>query len=354
VNTSIVKASILVALVLAPALLLTSCWYTKQASYFLSERIRSVPLSKLAKDPGASQELIELIQRVARIRAFAIDELGLASSTNYTRYVTLDKGYVADVVQACASDSFTRHYWKYPVVGALPYKGFYEKADAEREARRLKTAGLDVLVRSVDAFSSLGYFIDPLYSFMTEYDEGDLAELIIHESAHAALFIRGADQFNEEFATFIGRVGTEQYLTAYYGQDSALLAEREERRADGEVFVAFLKETARLLDLVYTDKSISSADKAIQKSKIIAERARIFSDTSADLFKQDQYGTFDMATINNAYIDLYRLYEEDLSLYYSWFEKKAESSIRNLVSSLTELSKGSGKDIKMTMKEQLH
>jgi predicted aminopeptidase len=353
VNTSTFKITLMLACALLPLLLLSSCWYTKQATYFLAERARSVPVNRVAKIPETTDAVLAMLRKVDEIRAFAVDELGLSSSRNYTRYVTMDKDYVADVVQACAADSFTRHYWKYPVVGALPYKGFYEKADADQEARRLKSAGLDVLVRKVDAFSSLGYFIDPLYSFMAQYDEGDLAELIIHESAHAALFIRGADQFNEEFATFIGRQGAEEYLSKRYGQESAPLTKKKDDRVDSETFVAFLKETARLLDIVYSDESLSAVDKVSRKSGIISRRATLFTQTSKTLFKNDRYGSFDMATINNAFIDMYRLYEEDLSLYYGWFEKVADRSIKIFVSSLIELAKTSGKGIKEAMIKRL-
>jgi predicted aminopeptidase len=241
-NFPILRFSLLILALLA-VVSSTSCWYTRQAFHFLSERASAVPVERMAGDPEVSVEVKQFLEHVGTIRRFAAEELGLEDSRNYTRYVTLDRDYVADVVSACESASFKRYYWRYPIVGSLPYKGFYVEADAKREASRLKAAGLDVIVRKVDAFSSLGYFTDPLYSFMANYDIDVIAELVFHESAHATLFIKGADQFNEEFATFLGRKAADFYLHSVYGPDSALMEARAERNADGDAFVAYLKET---------------------------------------------------------------------------------------------------------------
>jgi len=329
--------------------LLSSCWYTTQAAYFLSERARARPVSKVATDADLPDSVQELFATVERVRTFAVDSAGLNPGKNYTRYVAVDKDYVADVVSACAADSFDRHYWRYPLVGALPYKGFYRKADASKEAARLKAAGLDVIVREVEAFSSLGYFTDPLYSFMASYDEDVIVELVIHESAHATLFIKGADQFNEEFATFLGRKGAELYLAERYGNDSPELARRRERQASGEFFVAYLRETAKLLELIYDDGSMQADEKLRRKASIIAARADEYKNIATKTAVAEAYRDFDMGTVNNAYLDLYRLYEEDLGLYQSWFETVAAGSIPSFVSSLVELSKTAGSGIKAAM-----
>ena len=333
--------------------LLSSCWYTTQAMYFLSERARSRPVVRVAADADLPARARDLFATVDRVRKFAVDAAGLAPGKNYTRYVAVDKDYVADVVSACASDSFDRHYWRYPLVGALPYKGFYRKADATKEAARLKAAGLDIIVREVEAFSSLGYFTDPLYSFMASYDEDVVAELVIHESAHATLFIKGADQFNEEFATFLGRKGAEQYLADRYGDDSPELAKRRERQAGGKFFVDFLKETARLLELVYDDGSIQADEKLRRKASIIDARAAEYKDAAMKKVVAEAYRNFDMGTVNNAYLDLYRLYEEDLDLYQSWYDTVAAGSITSFVSSLVKLSKTAGSGIKAAMAARL-
>lgn len=332
---------------------LSSCWLGKQASYFLAERLRSVPVSSVEGKPDTSPELKTLLTRVESVREFSVSVVGLKPTRNYTRYVTVDKRYVADVVSACASDSFDRYMWHYPVLGALPYKGFYERADAERERDRLKAAGLDVIVRQVDAFSSLGFFTDPLYSFMVKYDEDVIADMIIHESAHATLFIKGADQFNEEFATFIGRIGADIYVEQHYGKDSPEFRRRLDSRRDADAFVAFLKDTAHELDKVYHDAALSKSDKLDKKAEIIKERARVFKDQASRLFVDEGYRDFDMSGINNAYIDLYRLYEDDLDLYQRRFDVVADGSLPRFVDSMLLLARSSGASIKAAMAEEL-
>ena len=332
---------------------LSSCWYVKQAASFLGERARAVPVDRILADPKTPGKVAVFLDLVQRVRDFSVDDIGLSPTRNYTRYVALDKDYVADVVSACARDSFQRHYWRYPILGALPYKGFYDRADAEAEAARLKKAGLDVIVRRVDAFSSRGYFTDPLYSFMADYDEDVVAELIIHESAHATLFIKGADQFNEEFATFVGRKGAERYLEKRYGAGSEQLAARRRRAADGTAFTEFLKGTAALLEDVYLDESLSVEEKIKRKGTILAERAKVYRSEADTLFAGDGYRAFDMGAVNNAYIDLYRLYEEDLALFDAWFVRIADGSLTAFIDSLSALAKSSGKDIKTAMATRL-
>ncbi len=338
---------------LSASLLSSSCWYVRQAGHFLSERARAVPVSRLEADPGSPEELRRFLSLVEDVRAFATEQAGLKPTRNYTGYVALDRDYVADVVSACAADSFTRYHWRYPFLGELPYKGFYRREDAEEEVARLKAAGLDVIIRKVDAFSSLGFFRDPLYSFMTAYPPDALAELILHESAHATLFIKGAGQFNEEFATFTGRVAAEAWLAMRYGPDSPELAARRARRADGEAFTAWLAETARLLDAAYRDAAMTPEDKLERKASIIAERAAAYREAAPRLFSGEGYRSFDMGSINNAYLDLYRLYEEDLSLYRRWYDEAAGGELPRFISSLLELEREAGTDIKQAMLQRL-
>jgi len=351
-NIPILRLSLFLFVVFS-ILSMSSCWYTKQAFHFLSERASAVPSERVANDPDSQDDVRLFLKNVEMIRKFAVDMLGMAASSNYTRYVTLDRDYVADVVSACASTSFTRHYWRYPIVGSLPYKGFYVEPDAKREVERLKAAGLDVIVRKVDAFSSLGYFSDPLYSFMVKYELDVIAELIFHESAHATLFIKGADQFNEEFATFLGRKATESYLDSVYGPDSNTAVVRRQRAADGEAFVSFLKETARLLDLIYNNQELDTAARLLKKQQLIKARADVYREKSALMFSGAGYKEFDMGTINNAFIDMYRLYEEDLNMFEAWYNDIAMESLPQFIYTLKELSNISGKNIKEAMVRRL-
>lgn len=332
--------------------ILGSCWYLKQGSAFLGEKASAVSMKTLAKKADSPPELLDFIELVDELRNFATERLGLNTKKNYTNYITVEKGYIADVVSACDADSFRRYQWRYPILGSLPYKGFYNKDDALKEVARLKAAGLDVVMREVDAFSSLGIFSDPVYSFMINYDEDVLAELIFHESTHATIFIKGAEQFNEELATFTGRMAAELWLEEKYGPGSAELKKRKDRQADRASFVNWLHETGLLLEEVYSTDA-SRDEKLEQKRAIITARAEEFRQLAPLLFINPAWADFDMSQINNAYIDLYRLYEEDLSLYERWFTQIADGSLSEFIRTIAVLAKEAGRKKNADLKEEM-
>jgi predicted aminopeptidase len=332
------KKALRLALVWAAGALLSSCWYAKQGAAFAGERLSARSLPSLARDKASPPELLRFIELVEDIRAFGVDELGLKPTKNYGSYVESTKGYVADVLSACAPDAFERHYWTYPFLGKLPYKGYYERDDALKEAARLKADGLDVIMRPVDAFSSLGMARDPVYSFMSDWDAYSLAELILHESLHATIFLKGQDQFNEEFASFVGRKGAELYLAARYGDNAEPALANALRRGDAARFAAFLKETAALLEALYSRQDLSREEKLAEKARVIAERAELYKAEAAG-YSAAGYRSFDMGGINNAYLDLYRLYEDDLSLYERLLGDKAQGSLKALIAYVIASSK---------------
>lgn len=323
------------------ALTLSSCYVTNQGFMYLSLRARAVGLDKVLSDSEAPEELKDLVRRAERIRTFAISELGLRDTRNYRSLVRLDSDRLATVVSACDPASFDRYLWNYPVVGALPYKGFFKSEDAEREAARLRALGLDTLVRPVDAFSTLGYLSDPLFSIFAKYDDGELAELIIHELAHATVFAKRAEQFNEEFATFVGRQGARIYIARTYGPSSPELSALDDSRKDAEAFAVYLRETADLLQGVYSSNQ-TREDKLAAKSEIIDSRAVEFRQSASGTFRQTSYRDFPMEKINNAYLDLYRLYEGDLRLYAEYMERVCEGDLAAFIQSVAAISKSVG------------
>lgn len=348
-------ANLLVKLCLAGILMIsmTGCWYIEQAWGYFHDRLSAVPLDQFIKKNNADTELKTFNDIIHRVKQFAVEKLKLTLTKNYTKIVPTNKDYVATVVSACSADSFTRYYWNYPLVGAMPYRGYYNKKKAQQEADRLKALGYDVYIRNVEAFSSLGYFSDPLYTFMKKYSEDEIAELIFHESAHATLYIKGASQFNEEFATFIGREATLAYLETIYGKDSTLIKKRIEQEHDHKLFIQFLQETARQLEIIYNNTSLTKTEKLSLKQKIIDQRADEYETTMAQLFINPNYVIFNMRSINNAYIDLYRLYEDDLSLYEQWFREKSQSDIQTFIADMKKLAKVYTSNIKDAMKKEL-
>jgi predicted aminopeptidase len=317
------------ALLLAVCALFSGCYTLKQGTAMLSYLGRAVPLESLLEagagvDTFDAEKTRRFVELVEDIRRFAGEELGLKMSKNYTRYVQLDRNFLAAVVSASAADSFTRHEWHYPVVGVMPYKGFFNVADARKERVKLEKKGLDVWIRSVDAFSTLGWFRDPLYSYMRDYAPHRLADLIIHEQFHATVFIKGHVQFNEEFSEFVGSEGARQYMESRYGADSpeyrAMFAGKDDNRA----YVDFIRQLIAELETLY----ISGAgrdEKLREKERIIAAAKERFSAEYTSRFKSDNYRGFSELPINNAYLELYRLYYAEDNFFADLYERSGRN-----------------------------
>jgi len=296
--------------------LFPGCYTIKQGVTLLGYLNRAIPLEKTDNE--------EFVNLVNDIRKFAMEELGLAMSKNYTRYVELDRDYLAAVVSASAKDSFRRHEWRFPIVGAMPYKGFFNIEDARKERTKLEKKDLDVWVRKVDAFSTLGWFKDPLYSYMSGYSVGRLADLIIHELVHATVFIKGQVKFNEELAEFIGSEGAKLYVESRYGADSKEY--RESFSSDGEYkkYVAFIQELIAELDGLYS-REIDRETKLIEKEKIILAAKERFNAEYETRFSSDSYRGFSTLPVNNAYLELYRIYHAQDNFYSDLYERSGKT-----------------------------
>lgn len=346
-----VRAGLALILAIIFAAGLSGCYLSDQASRFLALQARARPAASLLADPKTPAPERDLLERVAKIRAFAVENIGLRNTKSFRSLVEIDGDRVATVVQACAALSFDRYLWSYPVVGKLPYKGFYDPKDAEKERDRLKAQGYDVIVRGVDSFSTLGWFADPLYSFMESYKDAELAELVIHEMTHATAFSRSPGDFNEELATFVGRSGADEYLAATRGPDSPDLAEARRGRGDEEAFASFLRGTAAELEKLYEEK-IPDADKRAKKAEIIAARAALYRKDYAPRFGSEAYRNFPMDRMNNAYLDLYKLYEGEPALYADYERAICGGDLRRFVREAVRLAAARG-DPKAVMRAEL-
>jgi predicted aminopeptidase len=295
------------ALLTLGILLFSGCYTIKQGTTMLGYLGKAAPLEKLAAGE-TDADTLAFVNRVTDIRRFAMEELGLKKSKNYTRYVEIDRDYLAAVVSACGADSFTRREWTFPVVGTVPYKGFFDPRDAGKEAAKLKAEGLDVWIRGVDAFSTLGWFKDPLYSYMKNYSDYQLADLIIHELLHATVFVRGQVQFNEQLAEFVGSTGARLYIENRFGKDSEEYKAIGGNTTDAAAYRGFLRELSAELEAVYGDKSLSRAEKLAQKERIIKAAQERFAAEYDGRFQSQAYRSFSTLPVNNAYLDLYRLY----------------------------------------------
>ena len=170
------------------------------------------PVIELIEDPTTSLKLREQLRLVLRLRNFARDSLALPVNGHYLDYADLNRAHVVWNVHAAPPLSIEPKKWFYPFVGRLSYRGYFTEMDAESAAGELRSQGYDTHVGGVAAYSTLGWFRDPVLNTFVNDPEPDLAELIFHELAHQKLFVSGDTDFNEAFATAVGEEGVRRWL----------------------------------------------------------------------------------------------------------------------------------------------
>lgn len=215
---------------------------------------RRVPIESAFDDPAISDEHKRKLRLAVEARVFAETQLGLKPTQNYTSFVQLDRPFVTWVVSAAEKNELKTYNWRYPLVGSLPYKGFFDPESAKSEAEKIKAQGLDVYVRGVTAYSTLGWFRDPILSSMLSYKDFDLVNTIIHETVHATIYIQSEADFNERLAVFFGNKGTEAFYRKKEGEDGSTLRLMLDDTADEKLFVDFISKEMTELSKWYEER----------------------------------------------------------------------------------------------------
>jgi len=279
-----------------------------------------VSLDEALKDPQLTDEQKRKIQLAQRARDFAEKELSLKPTKNYTNFVMLDRPYVTYVVSAAPKWQLKSFQWHYPIVGSMPYKGFFNEADAKKEEENLQKENLDTYMRGVSAYSTLGWFKDPLLSSMLRYKDYDLVNTIIHETVHATLYIKHEADFNERMAVFLGNRGAEIFYSQDEGPNSPTLKTVKNENADDKLFSTWMSGKLKTLEAWY---------EALPKDQQIDElRQKQFTQLQDDFKKEllpklktETYKKFQNTKLNNARLLVYRTYMQDLSDFEKLFEK---------------------------------
>jgi predicted aminopeptidase len=301
----------LATLTSAALLSLQGCYVLKQGAGQLELLQRRERVSDVLARATTSPETRRGLQLVQAAKAFAEGTLGLASTRNYEHLVQLDRDAVTYVVSAAPPDSLVPHQWWFPVIGSVPYKGFFAKADALSEQASLEAAGFDTMVRGVTAFSLLGWLPDPVYSPFLALEPATLVSLIIHETTHATLFLPGRASFNEGFATFVGHTGAMAFFRARGGERDPDLAVALAAQQDARVFSAFLEGLAAKLEALYASGR-PRAEVLLARERIFGEARREFTAHHLPRLRGRRYKRFAEGPLNNATISAHRTYHQRL------------------------------------------
>jgi len=205
------------------AAMLASCsglnYYAQAAQGQLSLLSDARPIEDWINDNGTDTRLRTRLATARQIRSFAVGELGLPDNNSYKNYAALSRPYVLWNVVATPELSLKPMQWCFPVAGCVNYRGYYSKDAAVEYAKELRAEGKDVQVGGVPAYSTLGWFNDPLISTFIHYPDAELARLIFHELSHQVVYVAGDSQFNESFASAVEEAGVERWLNGF-GNDT--------------------------------------------------------------------------------------------------------------------------------------
>jgi len=241
-------------------LLLGGCadlgYYWHNASGHLGLMNQRVDIPQLLGDESLDAELRQRLVRVGEIRRFAIDRLALPDNGSYQSYVELDRPYVVQNLFAAPEFSTQLHRWCYPIVGCASYRGYFDEERLQRYVTELEEGGFEVYVGRVSAYSTLGWFDDPVLSSFIDWPEYRLAGLLFHELTHQRVFIDDDTTFNESLASAVQQVGVELWLESNNRADE-LARYRRWQAYRGEV-IALIESTRERLAGLYA----SGADEA--------------------------------------------------------------------------------------------
>jgi predicted aminopeptidase len=249
----------------------TAGYYNQAAKGHLALMASARPIADWVADPATPEALRERLLQAKEIRRFAAESLGLPDNRSYTAYADLQRPAAVWNVFATPELSLELKTWCYPVLGCAGYRGYFERADAEAMAAELQAGGYDVNVVPVPAYSTLGWFNDPLLNTFVFAPDVELARLVFHELSHQVVYARDDTVFNESFATAVEREGVRRWLAAN-GDDRqrAAWAAYTRRRED---FLALLLAQRRRLDKIFRSNA-SVEEKRAAKAAVLDDLQR--------------------------------------------------------------------------------
>jgi predicted aminopeptidase len=295
------------------------------------------PVEEFLSDPAFPDSLKAKLKLIEHIREYAIDSLGLKDTKNYKTLYDQKGKEIMWVVTASEPFKLKPKEWTFPVLGAVPYKGFFEKELAIELKNELEKQGYDVSIRNPGGWSTLGWFTDPILSKMLERSEGDLANLIIHEMSHATIFVKDSIDFNENLASFIGDRGSENFLISKYGKESSQYEIYIEEDKDYLRFADHMLRGAEALDSLYnTMKEAAPVREKLQQKKAMIQKIVNSLDTLTLSLNQKPSQRFKDKLPNNAYFMNFRRYQAKQDLFWEEYKDQFNSNLKDYIKYMSE------------------
>jgi predicted aminopeptidase len=293
------------------------------------------PLDEVLADPATDTETRGLVSLVREVRDWA-DTLGFDAGETYTTYTEVGRDTLLLVVSASPPDCLCPHTWKYPIVGRVPYKGFFDPAMARREEARLAEKGYDTWLRPAGAYSTLGWFNDPLLSTAMSRDSMELAATVFHELAHNTLYVKSATPFNESFAQYAGYRAAEAFFRAR--GDTVAARRAADRWADEQLLGAFYTELGARLEAFYAPRPAAAALDS-GRAALGSWSRQWLADSVGPRLRSYRVGALPDRPVNNARLIAARLYRTHLEWFETWHQRHG-GDLRQAVAALSEQLKG--------------
>ncbi len=294
------------------------------------------PIPQVIADPELAPEIRARLETVLAVRDFARDRLGLRVGGAYTTVSPVDKGAIVYVVMAAPRDSLEPYQWWFPIVGAVPYRGYFNEDEAKSLAKEMEEKGYDTMVRPAVAFSSLGFFNDPLLSNLLRLDKVELAGVITHELFHRTYFLPSNVTFDESAANYVGTRGAIDFFKHTEG-DSApdTIAARGVYESDRK-FARFLLLAQGKLLRIYTG-DLSSDEKLKRRAVAFEEIKADYAKLKPTLSGLERFD-LDKEPLNNAVLINYLIYFHDLDNFAA-LEHINHGDLRTTIERIIDLAK---------------
>lgn len=299
------------------------------------------PIAELIGDPSLADSVRAKLRLVVAARRYAADSLGLDPGESFTTFSDVGRDTLVLVLSAARRDSLVGYSWRYPVVGRLPYRGFFELSDALDSRRDLEARGFDTYLRTSDAFSTLGWFEDPLLSTTLRHDSLSLVNTVIHEITHSTYFPKGQAVFNESFASFVGARGAERFFRSRGSIEAANMTDASWR--DQKVLSAFWATLSRSLDSAFAQHPGSRERRLLARDTVYADARRALVDSVGPLLRTIGPWYAERVPLNNAYVLARVVYANELALFDDiyWAEDR---DLRATIQRILSLAKSSPGD----------
>lgn len=302
---------------------------------------RREPIAELLKDPALDQTTRQKFELVLAAREFAAAHK-MKTKGSFAQFSKIDRDVLSWVLGASDKTQFKLKTWWFPIVGRVPYKGFFEKADGIVEAKKLQAKGLDVTLRPTLAYSTLGWFDDPLLSTTLRVDEVALVETVLHEIFHNTAWVKNEVSFNETAANAIGQIGAEEFFKSRNDAQSKIQAAEAAGRWQEQIKLAsaLTKLKGELSELYARD--IPAEEKLKLRFQVYAAAQNDWLKHSV-AFKTKRYLTV-FREMNNASLLGTELYLKDSSLFDALYHRCG--SFQSFLDALVEISKTANKENK--------